>query len=621
MSTVSEINQLVHQVGGMKRGGQFRPFINFMQFPLYRSFQTDLRITFDFPLTVIVGQNGTGKTSLLHALAGAPRNTSPGNWWFGTAVDPLDAEDAPGRNLPSEYKAAFWYGYDDGDGQKKRAVKTRIRRAGDPDYWEPSRPIEAYGMGDRDDRHPVIPVRAYYLNFKTQINAFDRCFYFAGENKAVLRTVQKSRRWQELQGRIPRSRRRNPRIQDYLRIRSKRLRRVLVEGKTIKSAHGPLHKKRVVFDQEEIAEISRIIGRGYDFGALVEHKFYESWATSVFFKAAGLEYSEAFAGSGESAVARLVHKISSSNDSALFLLDEPETSLHPGAQQELLRYLLKKVREKRLQIVVSTHSPAFVRHLPREAVRVLTLDGHGTVTVASDVSADEAFYELGHPAENTIEIVVEDSLAQSLIVGVAQKIGSAFASQFSVTFRPGGESGMKQEAATTMLDQDRNVHFVFDGDKEDTCGPIEKAAVAIDTTADEVHKLLTDEVGIDLKFRQDSNMVDAAKRQLRVDYIDFVNSRFHCLPFHTPESVLWDDGTAKQLLQLFAPAKEFDSILAETDVKKRFDILTRAVRSTAEATDAADIRTVHEMFIARFCNEQGNEFQAVKALLEGLANA
>ena len=167
MSTASDIQQLVAQLQGMKRGGQFRPFINFIQFPLYRSFQQDLRVTFDFPLTVIVGQNGSGKTSLLHALSGAPRNTSPGNWWFGTAVDPLDAVDAPGRNLPAAYKAEFWYGYADQDGNELRAIKTRIRRAGDPDYWEPSRPIEAYGMGDRNDRHPVVCVHSHYMARET----------------------------------------------------------------------------------------------------------------------------------------------------------------------------------------------------------------------------------------------------------------------------------------------------------------------------------------------------------------------------------------------------------------------------------------------------------------------
>ena len=43
----------------------------------------------------------------------------------------------------------------------------------------------------------------------------------------------------------------------------------------------------------------------------------------------------------------------------LLLLDEPETSLHPGAQVKLQRYILDQIKKKHLQVVISTHAPAF----------------------------------------------------------------------------------------------------------------------------------------------------------------------------------------------------------------------------------------------------------------------
>ena len=177
-TTESEIRTLVDKIRRQKQAGKFRPYIEFAQFPRYRNFQKDLRVTFDFPLTVIVGPNGSGKTSLLQALSGAPQNESPGKWWFGTALDPIDAEDAigPRRNLPQAEKAALWYGYIDTGGTQKRALKLRIKRAGNPDYWEPSRPVAAYGIEGKE-RHPVVSMQAKYMNFKTQLSAFDRCFY------------------------------------------------------------------------------------------------------------------------------------------------------------------------------------------------------------------------------------------------------------------------------------------------------------------------------------------------------------------------------------------------------------------------------------------------------------
>lgn len=613
--TSEEISSLVRQIEGLKRGGQFAPFIDFIQFPLYRNFQKDLRVSFEFPLTVVVGQNGSGKTSLLHALSGAPRNRSPGNWWFGTAMDPLDLEDAPSRNLPQAYKAAFWYGYRDEQGEQKRAVKQRIRRAGDPDYWEPGRPVEAYGMENRDDRHPVVQMQSNYMNFKTQINAFDRCFYFAEDNKHVLDSVEKSQRWQNQQRRIPQSRQRRARIQDYLRYRSQKLRRVLIDGQSISSAWGPMHRPRVTFTEDEIADISRIIGRQYSSGALVEHRFYESWGTSVLFRTGELEYSEAFAGSGESAVARLVHAISSSDNSCLFLLDEPETSLHPGAQQELLRYLLSAVRAKKLQVIISTHSPAFVRHLPAEAVRVLSFDDASAVRVYENVAADEAFFELGHPAENTIGIIVEDMLSKVLLESVAACVSDAFASRISVMFRPGGDSGMKQDASLSMLEQQQCIHYVFDGDKADECGPIDLDQIPINATSEDLDQLIEDQLKVHVKFRQDSNMTDDAKREIRLQYLEFLNGRFHCLPFNTTEEVLWDTETAESLIALIAPDSDATAINNEPDPKKRFDLLTRLLRPNNQATDAGDIRSFHEMFIKKFCAVEGTEFESVKELL------
>lgn len=57
-------------------------------------------------------------------------------------------------------------------------------------------------------------------------------------------------------------------------------------------------------------------------------------------------YSEANAGSGEIAVVQLVRRIEKARDYSLVLLDEPEVSLHPGAQENLKEYLLEAIKTK-----------------------------------------------------------------------------------------------------------------------------------------------------------------------------------------------------------------------------------------------------------------------------------
>lgn len=65
-----------------------------------KKFRKNVRIDFSFPFTMLVGKNGTGKSSVLHAIYGMPANSSTGEYWFTTDVDPIaDAENC------------YFYGY------------------------------------------------------------------------------------------------------------------------------------------------------------------------------------------------------------------------------------------------------------------------------------------------------------------------------------------------------------------------------------------------------------------------------------------------------------------------------------------------------------------------------
>lgn len=615
----ADVEKAVERLSGAKRGGLFSPYIDFIQFPKYRNFQKDLRVTFSFPLTVVVGQNGTGKSSLLQALYGAPANLTPGQWWFGTALDPTSEEEiAIGRQrLKPEDKGSFWYQYHK-DGEMKQAVKMRIRRPGDPDYWEPSRPIKSFGMEIQEGktRDPVITMDAVYMNFKTQISAFDRCFYF--NSPEAIKRVEKSGYWKTI---LLSAKRRSTRIQDYLRWRSHKLKRVLVEGETVQHWNADFHKPRITLSQEELDEIGFIVGRNYSSGYLVEHRFYETWGMSVMFNTNELSYSDAFAGSGESAVVRLVREVYSSKPGRLLLLDEPETSLHPGAQERLLLFLLRQACEKKLQIVVSTHSPAFVRLLPREAIRVMSLTGNGKVHVAEDVNADEAFYVLGHPAENVTQLIVEDRLTKQLIDAVLETMSESFRSQFITDFRPGGESAIKQDAALFMLEPDVRRKLLFDGDKSETVLRFERSRINIEHTADEIDDLVKKHFGIKIKFRQNSQMSDEQKRELRFAFIDYANDNFRCVPFETPEDAIWSDGRARTLLSIAEVSPEsFDEIATSDSAKEKFERLARLTQPTGFDLTGGDIGTIHRLFIKAFCQEGGEIVQKIVALLKEIAD-
>ncbi|MFD2255782.1 ATP-dependent endonuclease [Luteolibacter algae] len=618
----NKINLAVARIAGLVKGGKFTKFIDFIEFSNYKNFQKGLRVEFLFPLTVVVGQNGCGKTSLLHALYGAPGGKSPGRWWFGTSLDPIVEElrtsQKRKRRLATEEKAAFWYGYHDVSGVAREVVKMRILKPGDPDYWEPSRPIAAYGMQLNEDksRDTAIQMQSEYFNLKTQLNAFDRAFYYS-EPEELTKKILYLAYWKSLRAL---GRKSAARIQDFIRYRSEKLRKVLVEGKEISHRSCNQHKQRVALSNEELETISYIIGRKYTHGYILEHRFYGSWGISTYFRTDARSYSEAFAGSGESAVAQMVHEIMSGASNRLLLIDEPETSLHPGAQERLLVFILDQIASKFLQVVISSHSPVFVRHLPEKAIHVLHANIDGKVEHRQNISPDEAFHSIGHPTENVTQIYVEDILAKQMLDAVISAEGEAFSNRFHVSYSPGGTGDMKQDAANLQYHRfAQRVHYVFDGDQALNTKNIELNNIGIDSTCDDIDELIKEQYGSKISFRQNSNMNEDTKREMRINFIKFANTHFHLLPFDTPEAALWDTDTAMVLIKQFATDSDNIPEFEKLKPKERFRAVTTLIQPDFAQTDSREINLIQKMFLNRFVSERGEAFENLQNLIRKIS--
>ena len=156
---------------------KFDPYISHIRFPHYKNLAPDLKIDFDFPITALVGPNGTNKSSILRAIQGSPGNENLGVYWFSTSTDPIAETGA--RN-------AFIYGYHHaGAGKIVEVLKLRIKKDEDPDYWEPSRALSSYGMAKFDGQSPdnknktrwdTIAKPVVYIDFRQTLSAFDRAF-------------------------------------------------------------------------------------------------------------------------------------------------------------------------------------------------------------------------------------------------------------------------------------------------------------------------------------------------------------------------------------------------------------------------------------------------------------
>lgn len=397
----------------MWNAGSFEPVIRYIRFPYFRNLEAGLRIDFNHPITALVGPNGTNKSSILRAIQGCPEGQNIGKYWFGT---PLDV-------IPDSDRHRFIYGrWSDSASKVVEIIQLRrARRRGpgnDPsaDYFETDGPVLSDGMEpmpphskplppDRKvTRWKAIQKEVSYFDFRAEVSAFDKYFYH-NDSQARGRGIQKV--GQQLRER-----------KSFLAAKSRNVKMLLDERR---ASYKPGGKQMVIeraraLNTEEVSAVSTILGRPYELIETINHRLFKTTGVTARIKTSHLSYSEAWAGSGEFAIIRLVALVIGCAPKSLLLLDEPEVSLHPGAQVRLIEFLTEQAKLNKLQIVIATHSPTIVNTLPAGAIKVLdrrASDGKIFLRGQSSFASD-AFVVLEH-ATHRKTVFVEDELAKAIV--------------------------------------------------------------------------------------------------------------------------------------------------------------------------------------------------------------
>jgi len=444
---MKKIEDLLSSIQTEFEKGEFDKFIHEMNFPKFKSFAPKATIQLKFPVTILVGPNGGGKSSLLHAAWGMPRGYSTSRFWFSTAIDPIDF--ASGRNR-------YWYTH------YIKALKLKVetrkifgrKRHG---YWEPTRPAQNEGMqpmpakndstasfmSDTGDRWSPVERIPHYFNARAESSAFDRFF-----NSSEIETLGKR--------------------QDYFVKYAKKLKEV-VDGNLLSLEYYNVERvsKNFFITAAQLSVVNFILQKNYVSAQYVSHKFYDkSFSPSVIFCTKNRTYSESFAGSGELAVVNYILSLEKIKKYDLLLLDEPETSLHPGAQAKLLQHLLSIVEEKYIQVIVSTHSETFVRLLPNSSLVVLEESPDG-VKPRSDPSKSSAFSRLGTIDKNKVTIITEDKLLKAVADRAVAMMPKHLIDRIDVIAADVGSSEMLSNQVKAYIQSNANVLMILDGDQTD----------------------------------------------------------------------------------------------------------------------------------------------------------
>lgn len=520
----------------------FPGYITHIRFPRFKNITDGTRIDFTFPVTALVGSNGSGKTSVLNALYGAPAGKSTGQYWFSTKVDPIEE----GEGSPSR----FIYGHrnvnynDIVETRKARVKKIRNGRP-NPNYWEPTKESTGDGMvepvlkvgkyyeGRSKDRWNPVSRKVLYINFRKELSAFDKYFYF-GKEPVPHAPPKKG-------GKV--SPRKILNKMDQVRQDAELLARVIDAGNT-----SFVHRLRKVatenrlLGKSELEMVSYVLGREYVEARWIRHRLFKGdGGLSIVFKTKHGRYSEAFAGSGEVAVTSCVVQVLAAGPGTLVLLDEPEVSLHPGAQERLLAFLSKMVRTRQLQVVFSTHSPHLVTALPSDAIKAFHQLEDGRFVVLPSTHPYAAFRRLGAVGGGEVRILVEDKLAKAVVQQALLTLqDQAKAAVFKVEYLSGGAESILKFQVPVLMAAPGHTLVLLDGDKKRLEEFVDPDTIPA-TENETLGARIIEAVGVEPAFTVDGGKGGGDARQ-RVDlqrkYLAWLRANVRFIPTLCPEALV-----------------------------------------------------------------------------------
>lgn len=544
------IESATNTINGMYAKGVLKNRLAQLKIHSFRRFAKESELNFTFPLTVIVGKNGSGKTTVMKAIKLLADHQIPQSEFFETVID-----DGGFQNADISYIL---------DGKTLQYKRLRQNEWGKE--------------GDRPDNLNLV-----YIQTKTMVGAIDKSFLYDDIGKHTARIKQ---------------------VEYVIRQAHK-----LKQNTSSTSARKQQH----CLSNDSVGIVNYILQRAIRTVKIIRHKYYSgTWATSVIFND-GSQYSEYNAGSGEFLVASMVDRIESLPSGSILLLDEPEVSLHPEAQKRLIGYLLDVIKRKKLQIIITTHSTHIIDNLPKAAIKCFRVMDDGTTVIEENVFFQNAFLELGANITSKKHIIVEDSLAQTILQRILEVEG--LSELVEVEFYPGGASNIKKYTILTYSKTkvaDR--YILFDGDQKKDDVPDFNKIPEADKTHQYLKAVFKNVVGIDadkIDWGVDANKQAGRKntqqeQKLIQAYLEFYKTHVGFLPQVIPEDIIYNEARLKILLG----EEGFPDVSHESNAKARLN--------TIAVEMGQDIGAIEYQLVYWFIKQKNSDYNDILAMLKGI---
>ncbi|SDI90628.1 AAA ATPase domain-containing protein [Frankineae bacterium MT45] len=176
--------------------------------------------------------------------------------------------------------------------------------------------------------------------------------------------------------------------------------------------------------EEASAAVGRILSLPYESLEFTDVSHRSNATTLAMATRNGRRYSENHMGFGEGRVVYMVNTMETAPAQSLFVLEEPETSLHGDAQRRLAHYFVEVSSRRGHQVILTTHSSAILGELSRESKIYLHRGGSGVLGASHGLSTYQidSYLIKQRPRDGAVTLCVEDAFGRYLAIEILRKV-------------------------------------------------------------------------------------------------------------------------------------------------------------------------------------------------------
>lgn len=168
------------------------------------------------------------------------------------------------------------------------------------------------------------------------------------------------------------------------------------------------------------------------------------------------------AGAGEECLILILDILLSAKESSVIAIEEIEIGLHPATMKLLVDVMLEIIQKRKLQVIITTHSPEFLRVCPKESLVLAERSGEGII-FTHQPNIENAICSLSGSAEADLYIVCEDELAAYIIENLLTKKQRDIVNIKGY----GGKNELISKADAIRRATGKKIMIIWDGDAED----------------------------------------------------------------------------------------------------------------------------------------------------------